>query len=91
MNISVEICFVDPCDPGGAVAALREHGYRIDKLKDLMDDPAVEAVFVHASRDVTDAELANTPGDRWWTASSLVLNESGKIVEPFGGYADNAG
>ena len=27
MHISVEVCFVDPCDPDGAVTALREHGY----------------------------------------------------------------
>jgi hypothetical protein len=87
MHISVEVCFVDPCDPDGAVTALREHGYRIDKIEDLRDDAEVDAVFVHASRDVTDAEIAGTPDDHW-EASCLVLDEAGKLVEPFGGLAD---
>jgi hypothetical protein len=84
MNISVEICFVDPSDLDGAVAALRGRGYQIDKIEDLMDDVQVQAIFVHTSRDVNDT-------DDHWMASSLVLNESSTIVEPFGGSADNAG
>jgi hypothetical protein len=109
MRIQAEICFTDPCDPDGAVAALRERGYRIDKIQDLRDDAAVDAVFVHASRDVTGAELtadvvnaaklsAQAGGmspehviDDRWAASCLVLDESGTIVAPFGGYSDNAG
>jgi hypothetical protein len=89
MRISAEICFTDPCDPDGAVAALRGRGYHIDKIEDLRDDVQVQAVFVHAARDVTDAELG-TSGDRW-AAGGLVLDESNEIVEPFGGCADNAG
>ncbi len=69
MRITAEICFVDPCDPDAAVVALREHGYRIDKIADLTDDEKVGAVFVHASRDVNDSELVGTPGDHW--AASL--------------------
>jgi len=90
MRISTEICFTDPCDPDGAVAALRERGYQIDKVDDLMDDMQVQAVFVHVSRDVTDVELAGTPGDRW-AAGGLVLDESNEIVKSFGGFSDNAG
>ena len=81
MRISVEMCFVDPCDPDG---------YQIDKVEDLRDDAEVGAVFVHASRDVTLAELAGTPGDRW-AAGGLVLDESNEIVKSFGGFSDNAG
>jgi len=90
MRISTEICFTEPCDPDGAVAALRERGYQINKVDDLMDDVQVQAVFVHVSRDVTDVELAGTPGDRW-TAGGLVLHESNEIVKSFGGSSDNAG
>jgi hypothetical protein len=90
MRISTEICFTNPCDLDDAVAALRGRGYQIDKIDDLMDDVQVQAVFVHASRDVTGAELAGTPGDRR-AAGGLVLDESSEIVEPFGGCADNAG
>src|SRR5215510_16479957 len=90
MRISAEICFVVPCDPDGAVIALRERGYQIDKIEDLRDDSEVGALFIHAARDVADAELAGTPGDHW-AASGLVLDESSTIVTPFGGYSDNAG
>jgi hypothetical protein len=89
MRIQAEICFVDPCDPDGAIAALRERGYRIDNFQDLRDNAEVDAVFVHASRDVTDAELTE-PGNHW-AAGCLVLDESSTIVAPFGGYSDSAG
>jgi hypothetical protein len=91
MRISAEICFVDPCDPDAAVAALRERGYRIDKIQDLMDDVEVGAVFVHASRDVPAAELAGRTGDHWEQASDLVGRESHDIVRPYGGFSDNVG
>jgi hypothetical protein len=105
MRIEFEICFVEPCDVDGAVAALREHGYEIDKIHDRMADPMVEAIFVYASRDVTADEISadevrttrvrypefDGPLSERFVAGSLVLDESRKIVAPYGGDPDNAG
>jgi len=107
MHISVEVCFVDPCDPDGAVAALRERGYQIDEIDDCMNDVQVQAIFIRVSRDVATDELSadklsaakaelnaaarSDVSADRYAAGGLVLDESDEIVRPFGGSSDNAG
>jgi hypothetical protein len=84
MRISAELVFPNQYAADCADDDLRDLGYVIKARDDRIDDYS-PAVFMQAIREV------DVDADNWWTAADAMLDDLNKVVDPFGGLADDAG